>query len=53
MRNLRRTVAAACVGALVAGLLATSASGQTDGRILDPLPDPTLSKVTLTLEPFA
>ncbi len=53
MRHLRRTVVALCVGALATALLVPSASGQTDGRILDPLPDPTLSKLTLTLEPFA
>jgi hypothetical protein len=52
----RRTsvlVTAICVAALTTGLLAPSAVGQSEERILDPLPDPTTSRMTLTLEPFA
>lgn len=57
MRNLihRSSVAVsgAAIVALAAALLAPVASGQDDGPILDPLPDPTPSNMTLTLEPFA
>jgi glucose/arabinose dehydrogenase len=53
VRRMSYALSVMSVTALTSAVLTVPAVGQDDGPILDPLPDPTLSNLALTLEPFA